>query len=203
MIDSAAAESGRAKRVTSRWHRDFTRRQCSAEFRVFQTEMQLCASRLKPTKDPSCRGQEKRIPLRAGCAQVWRSHVKANMATTNQKVAAAAGMAVHTRIRARGWSLVWSGVALMRGREKLALSHEVSLPEMGSIPYFRSFAFVAPVVLAWRRWKVPNFGRPTTTSVRNAAGSLGDSRAVWGGGKWPDVTVCDCRWPLHSSFRRS
>ena len=165
--------------------------------------MQLCASRLKPTKVPSCRGQEKRIPLRAGCAQVWRSHVKANMATTNQKVAAAAGMAVHTRIRARGWSLVWSGVALMRGREKLALSHEVSLPEMGSIPYFRSFAFVAPVVLAWRRWKVPNFGRPTTTSVRNAAGSLGDSRAVWGGGKWPDVTVYDCRWPLHSSFRRS
>ena len=76
-------------------------------------------------------------------------------------------------------------------------------PRNGVNTLFPQFAFVAPVVLAWRRWKVPNFGRPTTTSIRNAAGSLGDSRAVWGGGKWPDVTVYDCRWPLHSSFRRS
>ena len=43
----------------------------------------------------------------------WRSQVKASMATANQKVAAAARMAVHTMIRANGWSLVWSGMSLM------------------------------------------------------------------------------------------
>ena len=42
------------------------------------------------------------------------------MATTNQKVAAAARMAVHTMIRANGWSLVWSGSSLM-SEGKLAL----------------------------------------------------------------------------------
>jgi hypothetical protein len=40
------------------------------------------------------------------------------MATTNQKVAAAVIMAVHTRIRATGLSLVWSGISLMSEGER-------------------------------------------------------------------------------------
>jgi hypothetical protein len=40
------------------------------------------------------------------------------MATTNQKVAAAVIMAVHTRIRATGLSLVWSGMSLMSEGER-------------------------------------------------------------------------------------
>ena len=43
------------------------------------------------------------------------------MATTNQKVAAAVMMAVHTRIRATGLSLVWFGISLMSGGEGNAL----------------------------------------------------------------------------------
>jgi len=42
------------------------------------------------------------------------------MATANQKVAAAAKMAVHTMIRANGWSLVWSGSSLMSEGEACA-----------------------------------------------------------------------------------
>lgn len=163
----------------------------------------MCGWRLKPTKDPSCR--------RAGKANNSARGTRSGVAEPRE------GQHGHDEPEGcRGSEngcphedpcegmvscLVWC-YAHERG-EELALSHEVSVPGMGSIPYFRSFAFVAPVVLAWRRWKVPNFGRPTTTSIRNAAGSLGASRAVWGGGKWPDVTVYDCRWPLHSSFRRS
>ena len=50
------------------------------------------------------------VPVMAGISTqpvrlkiyAWRSHVRATMATTNQKVAAAARMAVHTMIRANG-----------------------------------------------------------------------------------------------------
>jgi hypothetical protein len=58
------------------------------------------------------------------------------MATTNQKVAAAVIMAVHTRIRATGLSLVWSGISLMSEGERMRYSREVSAGNMGSTPYF-------------------------------------------------------------------
>jgi hypothetical protein len=58
------------------------------------------------------------------------------MATMNQKVAAAVIIAVHTRIRATGLSLVWSGMSLISEGVRLRYSREVSVVTMGSTPYF-------------------------------------------------------------------